>query len=390
MFLFNITVLVLLFNHSLVTFMLSGTPMIAWKQILAFVFAILIVRKYCHKKISRIKYTYIFIFLFLFSLSGVYIIDDITRARGYISVLIGMVYFIYFSLFFTIESKSELRFTYYFLLTICLFISIGIIIDYFTLIFKFMNKLQSSRDVIDQDKYRPCFTIGSPTLLFAVLSLPLLIHFSKKIKFRFNKIFISICILIFCFTLFISGSRLPTILFVVFTVYAILYNETISLYYKLAVLFALSILTFYLFSYHGLNRFAIIFSMSDAGNYRRLHLLSEWYNNDLHNNLFGLGGGYLTSDSNIFDTGHFESSFLSKYTEYGFVGVISFFYVYFILLFIKSREPLHRLWVMFMLFQSMFSPTLSSLLFITILGLSFPLALSNRNEYQVFNHYSNI
>ncbi len=389
MFLLNILVLVLLLNHSFVTFILRETPMVAWKQIIAFVFAILIIRKYSYVKINKSKYIYIFIFLFIFSVSGVYIIDDITRSLGYLSSFIGIIYFTYFSLLFTFKSKTKLKITYYILMGTCLLISIGIIVDYYTLMFKFMNKLQSGRDMIEQDNYRPCFTLGSPTLLFAVYSIPLLIHFSNNISFKFNSKLLAISIILFSISLFLSGSRLPTILFIIFTLYSVIYIKNINIVYKLSVLFIISSFLYYLFTSFDINRFSTLFLLSDYGNYRRMDLLVNWYNHDLAFNFFGLGGGYLSSNSNIFNTGHFESSFLGKYTEYGFVGTSVFFFIYFMILFLKSKESIQRLWIICMFIQSVFSPTLSSLLFLSILGLSYPLVLSIRNELYIYNCYSN-
>ena len=389
MFLFNILVLVLLLNHSFFTFILSETPLIAWKQVIAFVFAILIIRKYSYVKINKIKYIYIFIFLFIFSVSGVYIIEDITRTLGYLSSFIGIIYFTYFSLLFTFKSKTELKITYYIVISVCLFISIGIIVDYYTLMFKFMNKLQSGRDMIEKDNYRPCFTLGSPTLLFAVYSIPLLIHFSNNISFRFNKKLLAISIILFCISIFLSGSRLPSILFIIFILYSIIYLKNINIIYKLPVLFIIFLFLYFLFTYFDINRFSTLFLLSDYGNYRRMDLLVNWYNHELLYDFFGLGGGYLSSNSNIFNTGHFESSLLGKYTEYGFVGTSVFFFIYFMILFLKSKESIQRLWIICMFIQSIFSPTLSSLLFLSILGFSYPLVLSIRNELYVHNCYSN-
>ena len=389
MFLFNILVLVLLLNHSFFTFILSETPLIAWKQVIAFVFAILIIRKYSYVKINKIKYIYIFIFLFIFSVSGVYIIEDITRTLGYLSSFIGIIYFTYFSLLFTFKSKNELKITYYIVISVCLFISIGIIVDYYTLMFKFMNKLQSGRDMIEKDNYRPCFTLGSPTLLFAVYSIPLLIHFSNNISFRFNRKLLAISIILFCISIFLSGSRLPSILFIIFILYSIIYLKNINIIYKLPVLFIIFLFLYFLFTYFDINRFSTLFLLSDYGNYRRMDLLVNWYNHELLYDFFGLGGGYLSSNSNIFNTGHFESSLLGKYTEYGFVGTSVFFFIYFMILFLKSKESIQRLWIICMFIQSIFSPTLSSLLFLSILGFSYPLVLSIRNELYVHNCYSN-
>ena len=389
MFLFNILVLVMLLNHSFFTFILSETPLIAWKQVIAFVFAILIIRKYSYVKINKIKYIYIFIFLFIFSVSGVYIIEDITRTLGYLSSFIGIIYFTYFSLLFTFKSKNELKITYYIVISVCLFISIGIIVDYYTLMFKFMNKLQSGRDMIEQDNYRPCFTLGSPTLLFAVYSIPLLIHFSNNISFRFNRKLLTISIILFCISIFLSGSRLPSILFIIFILYSIIYLKNINIIYKLPVLFIIFLFLYFLFTYFDINRFSTLFLLSDYGNYRRMDLLVNWYNHELLYDFFGLGGGYLSSNSNIFNTGHFESSLLGKYTEYGFVGTSVFFFIYFMILFLKSKESIQRLWIICMFIQSIFSPTLSSLLFLSILGFSYPLVLSIRNELYVHNCYSN-
>lgn len=389
MFLFNILVLVMLLNHSFFTFILSETPLIAWKQVIAFVFAILIIRKYSYVKINKIKYIYIFIFLFIFSVSGVYIIEDITRTLGYLSSFIGIIYFTYFSLLFTFKSKTELKITYYIVISVCLFISIGIIVDYYTLMFKFMNKLQSGRDMIEKDNYRPCFTLGSPTLLFAVYSIPLLIHFSNNISFRFNRKLLTISIILFCISIFLSGSRLPSILFIIFILYSIIYLKNINIIYKLPVLFIIFLFLYFLFTYFDINRFSTLFLLSDYGNYRRMDLLVNWYNHELLYDFFGLGGGYLSSNSNIFNTGHFESSLLGKYTEYGFVGTSVFFFIYFMILFLKSKESIQRLWIICMFIQSIFSPTLSSLLFLSILGFSYPLVLSIRNELYVHNCYSN-
>ena len=389
MFLFNILVLVMLLNHSFFTFILSETPLIAWKQVIAFVFAILIIRKYSYVKINKIKYIYIFIFLFIFSVSGVYIIEDITRTLGYLSSFIGIIYFTYFSLLFTFKSKTELKITYYIVISVCLFISIGIIVDYYTLMFKFMNKLQSGRDMIEKDNYRPCFTLGSPTLLFAVYSIPLLIHFSNNISFRFNRKLLAISIILFCISIFLSGSRLPSILFIIFILYSIIYLKNINIIYKLPVLFIIFLFLYFLFTYFDINRFSTLFLLSDYGNYRRMDLLVNWYNHELLYDFFGLGGGYLSSNSNIFNTGHFESSLLGKYTEYGFVGTSVFFFIYFMILFLKSKESIQRLWIICMFIQSIFSPTLSSLLFLSILGFSYPLVLSIRNELYVHNCYSN-
>lgn len=344
-------ILILMLNHSLITYFFSGTPLVAWKQLLSFLFLPYVLIIYT-QFIKRFSSTYFGLLLLLIAFLWLHHIGSLFKdqsfLRGFVTFTSVLILAVSMSKIIPmVDDKSLVNIAKLSLIYVCL----GIIIDSQFQIFSFISHNHS--DELSQiHGYRPVFTLGSSSLLAYVLSSLFLLIFYLSERMRVSQSMIGYS-LICLIAVWLSGSRASLFMFCI--ALCIVYRKNgfgvLSLSFSGALMAT--------FSTESLGRMLSLFSTGDPGNLTRFYYWDYFMSNyrDM-GSILGRGIGYLSSESNIFDTAHFESTFISLYVEVGLMGIL-LVYLFFPLFVIRSTvDSGIKLFFVCALVHSLFVPVL--------------------------------
>lgn len=342
-------IVVLTLNHSLITYFFSGTPLVAWKQVLSFLFVPYILIIFT-QFIRRNSVNYFGLMLLLIFFLWIYHIGflfmDPSYLRGFITFTSLLILAVSLSKIVPkVDDKSLVDIAKLSLIYVCL----GVVVDSQFQIFYFMSHNYSS-DLSDLYGYRPTFTLGSSSLLaYVVTSLFLLIFYLSE-RMEVSQPMAGF-IIISLSALWLSGSRGSILMFC--AALCIIYRKNVFRLLGVAFLGVLIVI----FSPGNLNRISSTFSLLDPGNLTRFYYWDYFLNNyNEMGSILGRGIGYLSSESNIFETGHFESTFISLYVEVGILGILLVYLVFPLILIRSSVNSGIKLFLVFVLIHSVVVP----------------------------------
>lgn len=368
-----------LYNQAFFSFIFDGTFLLYWKQVIPLVCLPFLLSKTVSDFKCKNFLIYIFVLFFYF------FIVMILSGEEFQFLIYKYCGFLYFALVFVVvsnfndEYQSKLK---TFLLFLCFFVSIGVIFDSFIPI----SDIFSVKDVdllSDTDSFirRPSFFLGSSSVIYFVLAVPMLLGFNSKIVIVYA--FFSIV------SIYLSGSRFSLILYVLtFSSYYLL-GVNLKLLNKVIIVFIIVFILFFVLnnvqSLDPTGRFASVFDVSDSGNVGRFGYYS-WFFHYVYmlpenKILFGEFLGYLNSEHNIYPSTHFESSLISVYIETGVFGVL-FSYVLFNAFIIFSRRINNLVRVFFVLIfvQSLVVPSFMNYVLMSVLGLVYGISIVESEE----------
>ena len=360
----------LLINQALFTYVLSSMGLSMWKQILFTMLGIIILFQ---NLVNLNKVNFFIIFLFL--LSFVPLPGLITRTENLYGFLYFLLPFYVYPVYFKILknfSLAEWNDTINFLEWAGLYLSVGFIYDFFTRDFAFLSHNITRLD----HTYRPVFTLGTSTLLFLILSAPIVIRNVLEQKPKFLT-YVYICVSLIA--VFCSGSRAALILYSLFVgIYVFKVNKLYFWVFGLIGLLAL--LT------SDLSRYINLFSASDPGNHTRFNYWVYFFKSFTSETLFvgsGLGSAY--SDYWPHPSRHFESDVIFIYFQSGILGlmVLSIFIVGY---FWNIRTLTSYVWYLFVLMQIFVSPTLANYCTVSILSLVLIAHLKTTSQTEEFKN----
>lgn len=347
-FLYSFVVLFLAANHSLITYFFKNTPMVAWKQFLGMstiLYSLLIFSKLIKGKVggSLIFVNLIICTYFVYGYFNIFL--DVTYINNYVTAL--SIFFLLFylnNLFGYLDRSSAILMAKY----TVLYLFIGFIFDSQTEFFNFLT--HNFSELYSNYNYRPVFTIGSSSLLFSILGSLTIILNNEYRKNKNTPIYIFI-ILMCMATIFVSGSRSSFFLYLVLISFLHIKNLL-----SLTIIFIIFTgIVFY--AQIDFIRFISIFNLTDPGNFIRL---KYWilFLNDFTGMLsvFGHGIGYLGSESNIYNTNHFESSFIALFVELGVFGIILLYFILPIYILRHRISFSFKIFILLIILQSIFAP----------------------------------
>ena len=368
-----------LYNQAFFSFIFDGTIFLYWKQIIPLVCLPFLLTK----TISDFKYKWFLIYIFILFL---YFFITMIISNGEVQSLVYKYCgFLYFSLVFVLvssfnsEYRSKLK---VFLLFLCFFVSIGVIFDSFIPI----SDMFSVRDfdlLSDDDLFirRPAFFLGSSSVIYLVLIVPILLGFDSKIVTVYSVFSIV--------SIYLSGSRFSFVLYLLTFLSYYFLRVDLKFLNKVIIIFIISLILFFVFiNMHDLDatgRFTSIFDASDSGNVGRFGYYA-WFSQYMfilpeNKILFGEFLGYLSSEYNIYPSTHFESSFISVYIETGVVGVL-ISYVLFNVFIIFSRRinSLIRVFFVLIFVQSLVVPSFMNYVSMSVMGLVYGMSIAESEE----------
>lgn len=377
---FLMLMIVALVSHQgLFAYLFHGTPLVAWKQILGIVL-IFFILVWSLQDIYRVKVRivsfYSFLLAVLFIYYYFYLFSHSEYIVGYLLKLIGCSYYLYTLIIFSRFSELELATCIKGLFIIAGIIIVGVLIDSQTQIFQFANATQKDL-TIELGEYRSSYLIGSSTLLFSLLSLPILLNdifiriYNRKL---IADVVFYLYILMSVVAIFMSGSRSSFIYMLVFVIAVLgLKLKVLGYIVAIVVFIALGLYVIYLGQdMPMIVRLSSSISADDPGNIGRIAywywFLGDGLSRIGDEYLLGKGLGYLESTENIFATKHFESSLISHYVEMGIVGLVSLYIIIFLIPWWISGNVLNKIWLFLMILSTISSPSLFAYMFMISLG----------------------
>lgn len=366
-------------HQGLFAYLFQGTPLVAWKQAIGMIFMLFILvwalRDIYSVKIG-ISSFYSLLLVLIFAYYYLYLFSHTEFIVGYLLKLIGCAYYLYILIVFSRFNQVEFAISIKGLFTIGSIIIIGVILDSQTQLFQFANATQQGLD-IDLEEYRSSYLLGSSTLLFSVLSLPILLN-DVFMKMYGRKLISSTIYFLYVFmsviAIFLSGSRSSLIYMLVFVIIALGFRLRI-LGYILAIIVLIAFVIYALLIGQDtpmVMRLSSSLSADDPGNVGRIAywywFLGDGLSSIGDKYLLGQGLGYLESSENIFATKHFESSFITHYVEIGIVGVVLLYSIIFLIPMWISSNALNMIWLLLMILSTISSPSLFAYIFMISLG----------------------
>jgi hypothetical protein len=255
------------------------------------------------------------------------------------SILKELLIYLIIPITFFINYKIPTRRQQYFYFYFFLILVIGIVIEYNNGVFDKFQRNSLGRNF---------FLIGSPSNLF-IYSFGLILLSKSIYSFKIKSILNLILSIL-------SFSRYPFIASILVNVPKIKNN-----------FFLLIIgLFFILLLYFNFNQILL-----DPGNVGRLKYwiyLFNYYNPNIIELFIGKGMGMI-SENPIYESVHMESSFIKTFIELGFLGIISFGYIYYFL--IKNTTDIYfKSYVTLIFIQSIIAPMFPSIGNFVFLGLT--------------------
>lgn len=339
--------------HTLVAFAFAfgGSLLVIWKQILVLVLILLCIVN------SKITYSNVFLLVFILCSFAVGVMWSLFK--GVRIENIGFSLFFYFSFLFLLISNIK-RNVYWDILKksplISMVLSLGIISDYllpsfFNIFREYTFEFQSEISG-DNFVYRPSFFFGSPSLVYVVLSLGVVVEIIRKRNFLSGS---SIALIIIVgIALFLTGTRAALYSYVLLVFILIWYiSKGVSRF--LLVLFVTTV-WFWIQNYGNTGvasnlttrMTSDVFSFDSVGNDTRLRVWMEAYNKFVSNpSLLVLGEGVGTGFIRVGDdvkSEHFESSFLQALNEGGIPYMILRLipFIIAVTFFVKRRKYLKK------------------------------------------------
>lgn len=362
--------------HSLITFGLSGTPLVAWKQLLGVALLPLVtvdvLNLFLQKRslVGAVLALCVIIFL-LYCLF--LIVLDADRIVMYASAVACFVIF-----FFTCSGWRLIRPASFISVAFWVgtIVSIGVIFDFFTQFFFFLNHNADEAGSFNGiGLYRPVFTLGSSSLVFVVLGSCILIYLSKEAKPYSSLSRRGFLLWLTFIAVALSGSRMSLILLIGLTFFLSGFR------WNVMTIGATLILGSFLLENELVVRFLSAVDLMDPGNVGRVgHWLFAFNNIELFLNPMGDGIGSVSSNSTALGTSHFESSFLTFAYELGVIGVIGIYVIIPLFLLITELSTSLKIFCFLLLAQSVFVPVHYNILYATFVGFAFAFFLGFYHE----------
>jgi len=342
----GIGLLLILPNHDIINWLVSGTPLLLWKQILSLILLTLALRLIFKKKslqnkdLNSIRKIFLLILFVTAFLSATALAQQLSIIRisyaliAYIGFIGGVAVSISI-----INLKSVLSFLKITSI-LGIFLSLGIIFDYFTGYLDFLPRASDDNDIVTQlsEGYlrRASFLFGTSTVVlpflnFCFLASTIMLNSKKESS---NYYFIALVLM--PISIYLTGSRSQLIL----TMISVIFSITISyknIFLRKNILFM--ILTIFSFlvvflsyintSYQSellVERYLDTFNSDASGNdvrYEQWNKAIKLFTDQDIEIIIGSGIG---SSMGMINDGysnidHYESSFFQAYAEAGYFGL---------------------------------------------------------------------
>lgn len=371
--------------HSLITFSFSGTPLVAWKQLLGVALLPLATLDVLNFLLQRrsLEGAVLSLSVMIFLLYGFFLIVlDADRLVMYASAVTCFVIF-----FFTCSGGRFVRSTSFINIAFWLgvLVSVGLIFDFFTHFFFFLNhNVDGAASFEGIGLYRPVFTLGSSSLVFVVLGSCLLVYHSKEAKPYTSLIRRSFLLWISLIAVALSGSRMSLVLLVGLTFFLSDFKG------KVITGGAILVLGYFLIEADVVLRLLSVLDVMDPGNVGRVsHWVFAFDNLELFLSPMGAGIGSVSSNSTALGTSHFESSFLTFAYELGVLGVIGIYLIIPFFLLMAKLNILLKIFCFLLLAQSLVVPVHYNILYSAFVGFVFAffLGLSYEKNCRSYSHF---
>lgn len=331
-------------NGLLFTYLFAGTPLLIWRQLLwvGLIFlASCVIKELYPIQRNQIVYFILFVVSVYFVFIGFF-----TYIIGYnINRIIFGIWLYSMGIPIYILSKYvflDRRFFYkYVNFIICLgvFISIGLIIDYYTVLFTPIKATNQDVEFNREFSNRASFLSEASTvfsmLMFSSSLLCLLRYFQNK--HLFNSSFYLICNLLIIMSSWFTGSRqiflillLANLLFYLIVLFNRNIRKNIKFYLSPLVVFILFSCLFSYLQYNSDSSLIERFTTSEIKDDSRYESWSKGYEevfgNDSYLN-FCFGNGIAYTQTSVAQQGekigfHYENTFLARLSETGVLGLI--------------------------------------------------------------------
>lgn len=378
-----------LFNHSIITYTLTGTPLVAWKQLIgavALLYSMLRLAPTSNAPIRRQPYTLAISILIFSSIYLTHAVLHETNLPGYGYNIVSFGFLLLPPTILRNTKRDKIERLIKILTISAAFVSIGIIIDYYTNAFAFIKSGETDTNLTFG--HRPSFLLGSSTLSFCVLSLPIALHATFHNKPTIP--LITLTTLSFL-AILLSGSRMSLALFSTYLIFLTIKNKK---FFIIALLFTtLGTALYYYQSDIGesiqTDRLMMIASIDDPGNFHRAqHWIWLYQNLPDQLSLFGKGVGFLRSTENNYGTTHFESSLISIIVEGGIIGLIMLYLVIVPLAIFNAKHTYLQIWISLAIGHTLFIPGIFNYTISLTVGIAIAIG-SLQSKFQTKNREQN-